>query len=185
MKSRHKGLYTRGYLPHLDIPRSLQFITMRLHDSIPQSVLAQYQQLPKRDKLVAYEKFLDSGCGACNLIRDDIAQIIQESLLFLHKKSLFLHAWVIMPNHIHLLLEIFEDYSLPNEMRRFKSFTALSSNKKLRTKGQFWMKDYFDRSIRNEEHLRKVIQYIEYNPVKAGLCIDVSAWKFSSAYKKQ
>jgi REP element-mobilizing transposase RayT len=67
-------------------------------------------------------------------------------------------------------------------MQSFKSLTSHKANKLLRRKGQFWMPDYFDRYIRNAEHFKKTVRYIENNPVKAGLCKHPQDWPFSSAW---
>lgn len=68
-------------------------------------------------------------------------------------------------------------------MQKFKSYTAHQANKLLGRAGKFWQEDYFDRYIRDYEHFEKVIDYIELNPVKAGLCISKYDWPFGSAYK--
>ncbi len=128
------------------------------------------------------EKYLDQGYGKCYLKTEEIAAQIQESLLHFHTIRYKLIAWVIMPYHIHFLLKPINNYSLSEIMRKFKSFTAHEVNKIIGRKGQFWQEDYFDRYIRNYEHYIKTIDYIENNPVKAGLCEKRSDWKFSSAY---
>ncbi|HEY8188950.1 MAG TPA: hypothetical protein VIF64_22975, partial [Pyrinomonadaceae bacterium] len=66
-----------------------------------------------------------------------------------------------------------------------KSYTAHEANKILCREGQFWLEDYFDRYIRNEEHFQNTVKYIENNPVKAGLCAKASDWPFSSAWFKK
>ncbi len=49
----------------------------------------------------------------------------------------------------------------------------------------FWMEEYFDRYIRNADHFRNAVNYIENNPVKAGLCSKPSDWPFSSAWFRE
>jgi REP element-mobilizing transposase RayT len=90
-----------------------------------------------------------------------------------------------MPNHIHLLLTRFESYELSDILHSLKSYTAHEANKMLHRSGQFWIEDYFDRYIRNQEHFRKTVEYIENNPVKARLCEKASDWPFSSAWFKK
>jgi len=70
-------------------------------------------------------------------------------------------------------------------MHSLKSFTSHEANKILGRHGHFWFKEYFDRYIRNGEHFRAVVRYIEENPVKARLCEKPEDWKFSSAYFKR
>lgn len=115
--------------------------------------------------------------------RREIAEIIKSSLLKYDEERYKLLAWVIMPNHIHLLLKPINDWSLSKILQLFKSFTALESNKVLGREGKFWMREYFDRYIRDTEHFDKAFRYIENNPLKAGLCEKASDWEFSSAYK--
>ncbi len=69
-------------------------------------------------------------------------------------------------------------------MHSFKSFTSQKANKIINRKGKFWQEDYFDRFIRNYEHFEKTLNYIENNPVKAGLCEKPSDWKYGSAYNR-
>lgn len=46
-----------------------------------------------------------------------------------------------------------------------------------------WMRDYWDRFIRDEQHLETAIHYIHQNPVKAGLCQSAETWRWSSAFQ--
>jgi REP element-mobilizing transposase RayT len=73
-------------------------------------------------------------------------------------------------------------YSLGEVVRSWKAYTARWANAELKRSGPFWHPDYFDRYMRNEEHLRQTIEYVEQNPVKAGLVSTATAWRWSSAY---
>jgi REP element-mobilizing transposase RayT len=77
-----------------------------------------------------------------------------------------LAAYVLMPNHIHLLLK--PEDTLPLQIAWIKGRTAFEANRVLKRSGSFWAKDYFDRWIRNRNECEKVIRYVERNPVKAG-----------------
>jgi REP element-mobilizing transposase RayT len=92
-----------------------------------------------------------------------------------------LTAWVIMPNHVHMLCTPHSAYSLAQIVHSLKSFTASEANKILGQSGRFWQKEYFDRYIRNARHFARVVSYIEKNPVKANLCDRPEDWPFSSA----
>lgn len=181
------GWYSRGYLPHFDGGEIPQFVTFRLFDSMPQSVLEQWRKELelKIDADVALRKriesYLDAGCGECFLRDERIASVVQNALLFLHTKKYILAAWVIMPNHVHLLATPLADFSLAEIMHSIKSFTAKEANKLLQRSGVFWQHESFDRYIRNAKHYEKVIAYIESNPAKAGLCERRAEWAFSSA----
>lgn len=91
-----------------------------------------------------------------------------------------------MPNHVHVLIEPLQ--SLAAIVQAWKSFTArwaLSRNEELQlgipSSRHLWMREYWDRYIRDENHLTGVIQYIHDNPVKAGLCGNAQEWPWSSA----
>ena len=89
-----------------------------------------------------------------------------------------------MPNHIHVLATLQDDYSLSSVVHSWKSYTAKRANKILGRNGAFWHVDYFDRFMRDEKHLATTLDYIHWNPVKAGLCPEPSDWKWSS-YQEQ
>jgi REP element-mobilizing transposase RayT len=128
------------------------------------------------------EKYLDMSYGMCFLSNRDVAEMVQASLLALHGVRYELFAWVVMPNHTHSLLSPTDGWSLEKLMHSHKSFTAHQANRILNRSGEFWMKEYFDRYIRNAAHFEKTIRYIENNPVKAGLCPKPEDWPFSSAW---
>ncbi len=89
-----------------------------------------------------------------------------------------------MPNHVHVLITPFEGFTLSVILHSWKSYTAKKANRLLHRRGQFWQEEYFDRYIRTEEHYRRAIEYIELNPVMAGLCKKKEDWPFSSAAYK-
>jgi REP element-mobilizing transposase RayT len=186
---REAGWYTRGYLPHFDGRAIPQFVTLRLADSIPLKVLERWQRqltdLSEEEARIVLqrriEKYLDQGYGQCHLRDFNVATMVQESLLKFDDVRYNLFSWVIMPNHSHSLFTRFEDWDLWQLLKDHKSYTAHKANKMLERKGQFWMEDYFDRYIRDDEHFRNTVKYIENNPVKAGLCQRPSDWPFSSA----
>lgn len=80
-----------------------------------------------------------------------------------------LHSWVIMPNHAHLLVSLKENESLEKIMNGWKGVSARKINRLQRTRGVVWMKDYFDRMIRDAAHFWRVARYIRRNPTKAKL----------------
>jgi REP element-mobilizing transposase RayT len=189
---RPKGWYSRGYLPHFDGGEIPQFITTRLFDSLPQTILQKFQiELERKgvenidfEMRKQIETFLDNGYGSCFLKDEVIAKIVADALLFHADKKYKLLAWVVMPNHIHFLAIPFENVELAEITHSIKSYTAKEGNKILQRGGQFWQRESFDRYVRNYEHYIKTIDYIENNPVKAGLCEKYTDWKFSSAFVK-
>jgi putative DNA methylase len=184
-------IHDRGYLPHWEAGTQPQSITFRLADSLPQSLLASWeaelQRLPddKRnaERRRRIEQALDQGIGACHLRRPEIARIVEEALLHFDGTRYQLHAWVVMPNHVHALITPLHGESLSAILHSWKSFTAKAANRVLGTSGQFWQEEYFDRMIRDEAHWDNVVAYIEQNPVKAGLCQRPEDWPFGSAHR--
>ena len=85
-----------------------------------------------------------------------------------------------MPNHVHALIEVWL-VPLGKILQSWKSHTSKEANRILGRKGTFWAEDYFDRYIRDEEHLRRAVRYIENNPVRAGLATAPEDWPWSSA----
>ena len=185
------GWYDRGYIPHFDGGELPQFLTFRLHDSMPQEVLEKWRielaaegEAGKVTFRKNVEQYLDQGYGECWLRDERIAEMTENSLRFHHDKKYRLIAWVIMPNHLHFLATPLAKVELSDIAHSIKSYTAHEANKILNRKGQFWQHEPFDRYIRNQKHFANVIKYIENNPVNAGLCETAEAWRFSSAFHK-
>jgi REP element-mobilizing transposase RayT len=174
-----KGWHSRGYLPHFDSPKTVQFITFRLADSLPAAVAT---TLHHEANVHVLDQQLDSGFGACWLKRPEIASLVQDALLHFDGERYRLIAWCLMPNHVHVVIEIVDGQSLTDIVRSWKSFTARKSNSQLGRSGAFWHPDYFDRYMRNESHLAQTVEYIELNPVKARLVKDADEWLWSSAH---
>ncbi len=186
--------YTRGYLPHYDDDSKLQSITFRLADSLPESTQQllrdELKLLPEREQTVErrkrIEQWLDAGMGCCALRHPEVARTLQDTLLKFDGERYRLIAWCIMPNHVHVLIHPIIE--LGKIVQSWKSYTgrwALEKNAELGlgVPGKvFWMREYWDRFIRDERHYDAVVGYIHNNPVKAGLCNTPEEWIWSSAY---
>lgn len=183
------GWRSRGYLPHFDGGEVPQSITFRLADSLPQAKLREWQHYlnavnPQRvstERRRLVESYLDKGLGSAVLQHPAVANLVQQALLWFDAEKYKLHAWVIMPNHVHVLITPNEGYSLAEITHSWKSVTAKQINVLLGKTGTLWQRESFERAIRNEIHFRDSIYYIEYNPVKAGLCVKPHLWLFGSA----
>jgi len=179
-----QGWHERGYLPHRDEPGLTQFVTFDLVDSFPTALRSEWEALliveNDRERRRKLEAYLDRGRGECHLRRADIAGLVEEALRFHHSHWYGLLAWVIMPNHIHLLVKL-GDTSLSKIVKELKRYTAREANKILRRAGAFWAEDYFDTYMRDPEHELKTRRYIENNPVKALLVREPKEWAWSSA----
>ncbi len=181
------GWHSRGCLPHLDLPGLIQSISFRLGDSLPRDAVEQIYSSTKPDdpeRLRQAERLMDAGQGACWLRRPDIASFVEDALLHGDGERYRLICWVVMPNHVHTLIETRDGHPLPKIVHGWKSFTANQANRDLGRTGQFWARDYFDRYIRDDRHLAAVIAYIENNPVKAGLVDRAEDWAFGSARRR-
>ncbi|HUF05578.1 MAG TPA: transposase [Aridibacter sp.] len=184
-----EGWHYRGYLPHFEAGSTAQFITFRLADSLPISLFRRLKirletgQISKSEYGYFLDRYLDRSKGDCFLNDRRISILVRDSILFGEGSRYKLHSWVIMPNHVHLLITPDEDQTLERIMHSIKSFTAHGANKILKRKGSFWSKEYFDRFIRDGKHFAKTMRYIAMNPVKAGLCDAPEKWEFSGAFK--
>ena len=181
-------LKTRTYLPHWDQRQSLQFITWNLGDALPLPKRKQVQR--EREQwhrfhpkpwnaeeeaeyrelfIIRWEKWLDAGCGCCLLRNPRASKIVSEALLFFHEDRIEMHSFVIMPNHVHLLVQLKGEQTLAKLLQSWKGFTSHELNRLGLFDGPLWMKDYWDRMIRGPIHYGRVWRYIARNPVKAGL----------------
>src|SRR6185436_13465563 len=117
------GVHARGYLPHVKHEGASYFITFRLADSLPQEVLLRFKREQaeakrragakitleqetelNRDLQRKIERYLDKGVGACHLRRPEIADMVAEAILFFDDEQYVLDDWVVMPNHVHLII---------------------------------------------------------------------------------
>ena len=181
----------RGRLPHWEKDDATYFITFRLADSLPKSVLdrieSERQAIVKtaiglRRDLSAdertrikhlstpvIERFLDSGAGACHLQNSTIAEEVANALRYFDGNRYQLFAWCVMPNHVHVVARLFPGNTLATVLHSWKSFSAKHANRILGMPGVFWQREYYDHLIRNEGELERSIRYVSENPVKAQL----------------
>jgi len=177
------GWHQRGYLPHYDAPGVTQFVTFRLHDAVPASrrsewkALLQIEEDRERRRL---EVWLDRGYGECWLRQSRIAKLAEDALRFFDGQRYRLHAWMIMPNHIHVLVEVGQT-PLAEMLATWKRFISREANKLPGRAGPFWEREYWDTWMRDGEQSGKAVRYIEANPVKAGLVRQAGDWQWSSA----
>jgi REP element-mobilizing transposase RayT len=184
-------IHDRGRLPHWEREGATYFVTFRLADSLPKSVLDRIDserqaivrtanQLhralsPAERRKIQHlstpviEQFLDNGVGVCHLLRPAIATEVAHTLGYFDEKRYRLFAWCVMPNHVHVVFEIFPGHALPEVIHSWKSFTAKRANEILGLRGTFWQREYYDHLIRDEAELARAIRYVGENPRKAGL----------------
>ncbi|MFH1004802.1 MAG: transposase [Bacteroidota bacterium] len=183
-----------GNLPHWQQENVWYFITFRLADSIPAAVTEKIKSErelwlknnPKgkdgnysKEELKEYyrlfservETLLNAGKGSCVLRNEETAKIVADALLYFNNQRYVLNEWVIMPNHVHVLVKPLAGYKLPDILHSWKSFTANKINEQLGKKGQLWMHESYDHIVRNENALHAIRNYIRQNPVKARILL--------------
>jgi REP element-mobilizing transposase RayT len=177
-------LYYRRRLPHWIPDHATMFVTWRLAGSIPPrspDVLT-VDNTGRTSFRVQDERMDRSICGPFWLRQPWIASMVEDALRYGETTRRFYHlyAWVIMPNHVHV---VFEPHStLSTIMRWLKGRTSREANRHLgRTGMPFWQDESYDHWIRTNEELHNVIGYVENNPVKAGLIDAKELWPWSSA----
>jgi putative DNA methylase len=160
-------------------------ITFRLADALPTGLLETLEQTATKPSATQQrhkiEASLDAGYGKCWLRDSRIASLVEETLLHFDTVRYRLLARVVMPNHVHVLVEIHREYSLAEIVHSWKSFSAKGANRILARSGRFWQPEYFDRFIRDAKHFASAVRYIHENPVKARLVNRVEDWPYSSA----
>lgn len=182
--SIHAGWRSRGYLPHVDAPDLVQYIVFRLADSLPAHLIEEIARKARRERVEAADAVLDRSYGRRDLAIPQIARTVEETILRFDGTRYALIAWCIMPNHVHVLIQIREGHRLDRVVHTWKSFTAHFANRLLGRTGRFWAPEYFDRFMRDEDQLAKNVDYIEANPAAAGLCREPADWAFSSAGRR-
>lgn len=169
----HRGWYSRGYLPHCDVAGLIQHIVFGLADSVPRGV--------RSPSVQHSDRLLDAGHGACHLRDATCASSVEAALLHSDGERYRLIAWCIMPNHVHAVIEQGQSFPLANIIQSWKSASSHQINTYLRREGRLWRREYFDRFMRDDDHLSTTIAYVENNPVQAGFVSIPSDWSFSSA----
>jgi REP element-mobilizing transposase RayT len=181
----------RGRLPHWEKERATYFITFRLADSLPKSVLDRIESerraiattanqlhralsADERRKIQTLstpiiEQFLDNGLGACQLTNPAIAEELANTLRHFDQKRYRLFAWCIMPNHVHVVVRLLPGHNLATVVHSWKSFSAKQANRMLGSKRAFWQREYYDHLIRGEEEFERAVRYVAENPSKANL----------------
>ena len=177
------GWHERGYLPHCDLPNLVQFVTFRLEDSMPASRRGEWEHLlgieDVRERRQKLEEYLDRGVGECWLRDARTAKIAEDALLYFHNDRYELLAWCVMPNHVHVLVDvrttplhkIIQNWKIRVENRARK--TALlerrapsrpESNSETNEPGRCpalrlrWQREYWDTFMRDQEQERKAVR---------------------------
>lgn len=127
--------------------------------------------------------------GECWLKNPEIAQLVVDALKHFGSKRYNLHAWCVMPNHVHVVFTVIStgqesESELVHILHSWKSYTAHQANKILSRMGEFWQGEYYDHLIRCDEDFGHSVDYTFENPVKAGLCTHWEEWPWSGCSPK-
>jgi len=126
------GWKSRGYIPHYDGEGVIQHVTVHLADSLPKSAIDRLEDtiksMPDAQRKIERRKrlhdWVDAGYGSCVLRTPEIAEMTQNTFLHFDKERYHLHAWVVMPNHFHVLVQPINGWTLSKIVASWKKFTA-------------------------------------------------------------
>ncbi len=188
------ALYHRN-LPHWRQTGATYFVTFRQADALPQEKLRWLKRLREewerthppprsdtdwrtyaREVTNSAERWLDQGYGECHFRHRRSCEDLSKRLHRFQDRRYLLSCWAIMPNHCHAVLRPFQGYALEDLLGAIKGVTARFVNVALGRTGALWEEESYDRIVRDEEHLWRVIQYIGRNPRLAGLDAE-AAWR--------
>jgi putative transposase len=100
-------------------------------------------------------------------------------------KRIVVHDFVVMPNHVHILMTVPGEMSLEKAMQLIKGGFSFRANKELGFRGEIWQRGYSDVRVVDELSFQQHREYIENNPVKAGLVNAREEYPFGSLYLKR
>jgi len=118
------------------------------------------------------QEWLDAGMGACHMRRSDVRSQIELCILQFDGKRYDIDAFVLMPNHVHVVIKPALGYDLSTLLQGIKGVSASRCNKLLGHKSTFWMDESYDHIVRDVKELAVFRNYIAGNPAKAGLKAD-------------
>ena len=188
-----------GKLPHWFQPGVTYFVTFRTYDSVPQTLLrawhkrrddwlrchgfepagnslkSQLRELPDVEREYnarftrEFMNYLDRGYGACALRDERLAKIVAKSLRHFDGVRYRLGDFVVMPNHVHVLVCLLGEVEIEPQCKSWKRFTAKEINGVRGAVGRFWQEESFDHLVRSVAQFEYLQRYIAENPNKARL----------------
>jgi REP element-mobilizing transposase RayT len=179
------SIFYRRRLPHLHVDQQPIFITWRLHGSLPPHRVFPAETTAGQ-AFVTMDSLLDhAGSGPLYLHQPEVASLVVKALHHGEQQmGLYqLHAYVVMPNHVHLLIT--PSVEVAKITHSLKRFTGREANRFLGLIGQpFWQDESYDHLVRGPEELKRIMRYIESNPVRAGLVTKPHLFHWSSAGRR-
>jgi len=131
------------------------------------------------------ECWLDRAVECRHLANSKVAAMIVEAIEHRFAKRIWnVFAYVVMPSHIHALLEfLLRDMKV--SLEDFKKWTGYMAMKELKLEQKrFWQREWFDHWVRSDEEATAICRYIRQNPVKAGLVTRYQDWPHSSWHRR-
>jgi REP element-mobilizing transposase RayT len=174
----------RRNLPHWFPEGKAVFITWHLHGSYPNnSAGLRMEMASPGQRFRIIDRELDRAASGPDWLRNPaVAECVLRALKrgVGELQAFRLFAFVIMPNHVHLLIE--PRIQVARITNGIKGYSSRLANQVLGRTGQrFWQDESFDHWVRNQAELIKIQTYIEHNPVTAGLAERPEDWPWSSA----
>jgi REP element-mobilizing transposase RayT len=190
---------SQGNLPHWYQPGVTYFVTFRTADSVPHDLIrawrsdrrhwlqqhgidplatdwkAQVRSSAKLEREYhsrftrVFMEYLDQGLGECRMRDRRAAKVVAESLTHFDGVRYHLGDFVVMPNHVQVLVGLPGKTEIEAVCESWKHFTAREINRLLGRRGRFWQEESFDHLVRGPEQLGGFRRYIAENPEKAGL----------------
>ena len=138
--------------------------------------LAKYETIPFRRRILFERRQerqvlieLDKCHGSCLLRTEFALTLIPGAMTFFHGERLWTGDFVIMPNHVHTLLQPFPGWELEHILQSIKSYTSTRMTKQGLKAGRLWQKENYDRIVRDRKELARIRRYVASNPEKAKL----------------
>ena len=196
---RQEYVVRQGKLPHWYQPGVAYFVTFRTEDSVPQSLLRSWHRrrdewlrrhsidplsanwktllstMPELDREYhtqftrAFMAYLDRGYGKCLLRELRCAEIVAGALRHFDGERYEIGDFVVMPNHVHVLVCLLGDTLIEPQCRSWKKFSAGEINRLLGRSGRVWQEESLDHLVRTVEQYEYLQRYIAENPIKAAL----------------
>jgi putative transposase len=108
--------------------------------------------------------------------------LIETILVYREQERYLLHEFVIMPNHLHLLLSPVAPVTLERTMQFIKGGYSHRAGKEMGMNGEIWQRGYVDHRIRDTQDYIRHLEYIRFNPVRAHIVQTPESFNFSSAF---
>ena len=153
---------------HFERQKWLEQNGVSFSDNDWQNQLAKLPSMKRRQFHLRYSKafldYLDEGWGKCLLGQMRFSNIVADSLLHCDVERYVMSDFVVMPNHVHILVGLLGDVDILQLCYSWKKFTAGKINKVLGVTGRFWQEESFDHLVRSPQQFDAIRAYIAANP---------------------